>query len=126
MTSRTLYTRIVLFRINAPDIRPSARGVWEREMAPETERPAPVDSQLRRIRWMIDCRAMAVLALNDSVRSFIDAVVLVGMTILAVFFPLILYLEILPVFFIPLAVPAIHEPTLLYAEILGDENHSGQ
>jgi hypothetical protein len=39
---------------------------------------------------------MAVFRLNDPVRGFIDAVVLVGMTILAVLASLVLHRELLP------------------------------
>jgi hypothetical protein len=126
MTGGTLNIRIVFVRINASDLGTAAGGIGQREMAPETECPALVDDELGRIRGMIDGGTMAVFTLNDPVRGLIDTVVLVGMAILAVFLSLILHLELLPVLFVVLPMPAIHIATGTDTEVFRDIHHPGQ
>jgi hypothetical protein len=75
---------------------------------------------------MIDSRPVAVLALYDSVRGFVDAFIFIRMTILAIFLALIFNLEFFPVLFVRMPMPSVHITTLTDPEIIGDKNHSGQ
>jgi hypothetical protein len=126
MTGGTLNIRIVFVRIDAPYPGTSARGIGEREMAPKTECPALVNNEFWRVRGMIDGGTMAVFTWDDSVRGFIDTVVIVGMAILAVFFPHIFYFELLPVFLVVLPMPAIHITTGTDTEVFRDIHYPGQ
>jgi len=126
MAGGTFHAGVVLLGVNAYNVRTPARGVRQRIMTTQAKCPAPVDRQFRGVRRMIDRWAMAVFALDYPVRGFVDAVVFIGMTILAVFLTLIFHLDLLPVFLIGMTVPAIHVTALTDPEILWDDNHSGQ
>src|SRR5574337_1524086 len=94
----TFDVRVMLVRIDAPDLRSRTCRIGQREMTAQAVRPALVDDQLGTLlgRMFADGivrRAMAVLALNDRVRRVLDLVVLVGMAVFAVLLPQVLHLE---------------------------------
>ena len=79
----TFNVRIVLVRVYAPDICPSACGIGEFCVTPEALRPGFVNDEFRTllrrvIVRSITCRAMAVFALNYRVRCLIDDLNLVS------------------------------------------------
>jgi hypothetical protein len=125
MTHRAFGIRVVLVRIDAPDLCPSAGGIGQRVMAPQTLCPGPVDRELGTLLGIVFAGSivsgtMAVFAHDDLVGGLVDTVVLIRMTILAVFFTPVLYFYdlILPLFFIAQPMPAVHIAAFTCAEIL--------
>ncbi len=120
MARNAFEVRIVDVRVNAPDIRPSARWIGESGMASQTGPSAFVYNEFRWIGRVFYGRPMTVFTLNDRMGGHRDAFMLIGMAGLAVFRPLVFDREILPEFDIVSPVPSVHIPPLMDAETFGD------
>ncbi len=120
MTGRAFNIWIVFVRIDAPDVRPAATGIGQRIMTPQTECPAFVNGEFRRVGRVFNGWTVTVFALDYLMRGLIDAVVLVAVTILTILFTHVLHLEIFPLLFIPFAMPAVHVSPLTDAETFGN------
>jgi hypothetical protein len=123
MAARTFFAGVMLIRVNAFDFRPFTCGIGKIGMAPETEVAGPVYQELRRLCRMLKGRSMAVFAFYDFMGGRKDLSLLLGMTVRAIFFPLVFYLNGLPLLYISRPVPAIHVPSFMDAEISG--HHEG-
>jgi hypothetical protein len=125
VTARTFFARVVLIRVKAFDFGPFTCGIAKIGMAPETEFAGPVYKEFGRFCRMLKSRSMAVFAFYDFMGGRKDLALLLGMTVLTIFFPLIFYFDGLPLLYIPRPVPAIHVPSFMDAEIFGHDEGPG-
>jgi hypothetical protein len=125
VAARTLFSRVVLARVNPLDLRPLAGGISKVGMTPGTQLPASVNGELRRVRGVFKGRTMAVFALDDLMGRRKVLLLLVGMAVSAVLFSLEFRLDRLPLSLVPFAIPAVHVPAFLDAEIFGHHEGAG-
>jgi hypothetical protein len=120
-------------RIYSPYVGPPAGRICEIGMTSQALLAALVDYQFGRVNGVVDSRAVAVFADDDRMRRFHDALIFIGVTIVAELRrPAVFNLEILPVPDIGFPVPSIHVAPFADAETFRDieqpeqQNHSNQ
>jgi len=110
-------TWIVLVRINGRHIGTIALRIWKKSMTAKAEKPACIYGKRLRVIRVVDCRAVTVLTLDDSVRRreiFFD---LFFMAFPTIFFSPIFDLEIFPIVDAALPVKTVGEISTVHAEV---------
>ena len=125
VTARAFFTGVMLIRVNTFDFRSFTCGIRKTGMAPETEFPGSVYSEFHWVCRVLENRSMAVFAFYDFVGGREDLFLLVGMTVLTVFFAVVFNFNGLPLLHVPRPVPSEHIPSLMDAEISGDHEGPG-